>query len=295
VALCIGIDAYPSAPLAGCVRDAEAWSAELRRQNFSVSTLLNGEATRDGIIGALSSMVDSASSGDVLVLQYSGHGTQVEDLDGDESDRFDEAFVPIDYERGALLLDDDLAEIYRRLPQGVLLTLFMDCCHSGTNSRFRPVETRASRPGLRRRFLPMTPELEEAHRAFRGGRRAAPQDETSLDGVVHVAACLDNQYAYEMDGAGNFTRVAVPALRAALARRDTNEVYVSQVAADVEALGHPQTPRLMKLPTALAGRPVLEPLGTGSVGTAPEGAELGAAGDLLYHLHAAIRIVQQEQ
>ena len=64
------------------------------------------------------------------------------DLNGDESDRYDEALVPIDYDTGALLLDDDLADIYRQLPDGAVLTLFMDCCHSGTNSRFTPMERR---------------------------------------------------------------------------------------------------------------------------------------------------------
>jgi hypothetical protein len=295
VALCVGIDAYPTSPLAGCVRDAEAWTGELRRQGFSVTTLVDRQATRQGIIESLSSMVAAAAPGDVLVLQYSGHGTQVADLDGDETDRYDEAFVPVDYQSGALLLDDDLAGIYARLPRGALLTLFMDCCHSGTNSRFRPVDTRAARAGLNRRFLPMTPALEEAHRTFRGvsrGRRD-PAAEASLEGVVHFAACQDNQYAYEMDGAGNFTRVAVPALLTAIPGRETNESFLARVAQQVQAFGHPQTPKLMRLPAALAGRPVLEPPGAAGVGQGMDVMGAAAGGELLYHLQAALRLAQE--
>jgi hypothetical protein len=76
-------------------------------------------------------LIGSAAPGDVVAFQYSGHGTQLEDEDADESDRFDEAFVPIDFQAGAFLLDDDLAAVYATLPAGVQLTLFMDCCHPG--------------------------------------------------------------------------------------------------------------------------------------------------------------------
>ncbi len=113
-------------------------------------------------------LVDSARAGDSLVFQYSGHGTQAEDLNGDESDRYDEALVPIDYTSGALLLDDDLADVYRRLPDGAVLTLFMDCCHSGTNSRFAPIDRSAA---SRRRATP----VPRADPRSRGGAPAIPR------------------------------------------------------------------------------------------------------------------------
>ena len=167
----------------------------------------------------------------------------------------------------------------------------MDCCHSGTNSRFRPIETRAAAPGLGRRFLPMTAALEEAHRQFRARTRAArPAPVTSLPGVVHFAACQDNQYAYEMNGSGNFTRVAVPALRAAVSGRHTNEAYLSRIAQDVLTFGHPQTPKLMKLPSALEQRPVLAGLDAGTA--ASGGVNSSSRNDLLYHLEAAARLAR---
>ena len=166
-ALCVGIDRYASVPLSGCVRDARAWSAELNALGFSVSMLLDLDATRERIVRELTNLVTSAAPGDVLVFQYSGHGTQVEDIDGDEADHFDEAFVPVDYETGAFLIDDDLARIYGNCPAAPLLTLFMDCCHSGTNSRFVPFDSRPLGTREHRRYLPMSPWLEQAHRAFR--------------------------------------------------------------------------------------------------------------------------------
>lgn len=259
-ALCIGIDHYPTSPLSGCVADAGSWKTALVDLGFAVSTLLDREATRSRILDALTALVASARPGDELVFQYAGHGTQASDLDGDEQDGFDEAFVPVDYETGALVLDDDLADVYRQLPAGARLTLFMDCCHSGTNSRFAPREPDPTSSRQRRRFLPLSPWLEQAHRAFRSRLPAATTraaSVTSVDGVVHIAACRDNQYAYESDGSGNFTRVATAALAEAVGRRDTNEAFTEAVAEAVAALGNPQTPGLMRLPAALRHQPLL--------------------------------------
>jgi hypothetical protein len=258
-ALCVGIDSYPTAPLAGCVRDARTWEGVLSGLNFQVTTILDTDATRQRVLDALGSLVRSAAPGELIVFQYSGHGTQAEDLNVDESDRYDEALVPVDYQSGALLLDDDLAEIYRQLPAGAVLTLFMDCCHSGTNSRFAPIDRSAARGSERRRFLPLTPELEAAHRQFRA-RASTPEPTTpeeSLPGVIHFAACLDNQFAYESDGQGHFTKIASAALAAAVANASTNEAFGNDVASKVIALGRPQTPRLMRLPPDLSNRPLL--------------------------------------
>jgi hypothetical protein len=258
-ALCVGIDGYPSSPLAGCVRDARSWATALESLKFDVTLLLDRRATRARVLEALGRMIEGALPGETLVFQYSGHGTQVEDLNGDERDRYDEALVPIDYESGALLLDDDLADVYRRLPAGVVLTLFMDCCHSGTNSRFAPLDRSAARGTERRRFLSLTPELEAAHRDFRA-REGSPRPTTaeeSLPGVIHFAACLDKEYAYESDGQGHFTGAASPALADAVAGSVTNEDFARAVATKVLALGRPQTPRLMRLPAGLTKRPLL--------------------------------------
>lgn len=280
-ALCIGIDSYATAPLGGCVRDAQAWATALGDLQFGVTTLLDTDATRARVLEALRTLVGSAQPGELIVFQYSGHGTQAEDLNGDESDRYDEALVPIDYQSGALLLDDDLADVYRLLPAGAVLTLFMDCCHSGTNSRFAPFDRSGAHGSERRRFLRLTPEIEEAHRAFRAreGSPAPTTAEESLPGVIHFAACLDHQFAYESGGQGHFTRMATADLAAAVSSGATNESFAGDVAAQVIAIGRPQTPRLMRLPADLANRPVLGGGAPATVAAAPGVAAAGAGSD----------------
>ncbi|MGZ5884248.1 MAG: caspase family protein, partial [Burkholderiaceae bacterium] len=141
VALCVGIDSYPSAPLGGCVNDARAWADALTRLGFGTpSTLFNQQATRDAIVQQLTALVAASRSGDVIVFQYAGHGTQVPDLDGDElggdTPGEDEAICPYDFASGNLVIDDDMRIIFGNLPDGVNLTCFFDCCHSGTITRF---------------------------------------------------------------------------------------------------------------------------------------------------------------
>jgi hypothetical protein len=85
----------------------------------------------------------------VLVFQFAGHGTQLPDADADEEDPGgvdqDEALCPFDHVSGEYIVDDDLAALFMALPQGVNLTCFIDCCHSGTICRI------AAPPGRRRR------------------------------------------------------------------------------------------------------------------------------------------------
>ena len=44
-ALCIGINSYASAPLAGCVNDALDWAKFLTIRGYATATLLDSAAT----------------------------------------------------------------------------------------------------------------------------------------------------------------------------------------------------------------------------------------------------------
>ena len=156
-ALCIGINNYPGTQmdLAGCVNDAKAWSDELRSRGFSVETLLDAQATKAAMLAGFKSVIGGAKSGDVVAITYSGHGTYVPDLNGDEVDGLDEALCPYDIQTGgAALTDDEIHAIFAARAAGVRLVLISDSCHSGTVTRAAapdPDAANASRP----RFMPM--------------------------------------------------------------------------------------------------------------------------------------------
>lgn len=266
-ALCVGIDAYPAPnTLQGCVNDTLLWKKALEAEKFTVQVLPQRDATHANIVSSLRGLITTAKRGDVLVFQYSGHGTQVPDTDGDEDDGMDEALVPIDFDSGAFLIDDDLRAIFDLLPEGVNLTVFIDCCHSGTITRM--LGRNSDGTDLRgARFLKHTDDWDElmnAHLRFReymNGMRAMPARGKIVGRNalrwVNYSACDATEVAFEHDGNGDFTRLAVRLLSGDLTRF-THRAFQDAV---IAAFGEKrrQTPQLDCADSATS-LPLLQPL-----------------------------------
>lgn len=78
-------------------------------------------------------LIEDCKPGDSLVFFFAGHGTQEEDLDGDEIDGKDETICPSDFRIHGKIVDDEINRtIVRPLPSGVTLHAIVDSCHSGT-------------------------------------------------------------------------------------------------------------------------------------------------------------------
>jgi hypothetical protein len=86
--------------------------------------------TKANILVALQSLIVNSGVNDELWIHYSGHGTQLRDTNGDESDRLDEAIVPVDYMTAGMISDDDLFNLIRHI-RGRAFLVF-DSCHSGS-------------------------------------------------------------------------------------------------------------------------------------------------------------------
>ena len=225
-ALCVGIDKYPAPnTLGGCVNDSMAWQQSLEKLNFTVTTLHDTQATHTAITRELRALVNGASAGDVIVFQYAGHGYQLADPDGDESDGKDEALVPIDFDSGAFVIDDEIREIFLTMREGVSLTCFLDCCHSGTATRFLMTNVSAGGGGKARVLItdPRTRrDLWRKHQAFaaeRASRAIATREivaDSSMIRWVSFAACRDRESALEHDGHGDFTKIATGIINAGI-------------------------------------------------------------------------------
>ena len=113
----------------------------------SVTTLVNQQATKAGIIGAFKRMAASCKQGDVVYIHYSGHGQQMTDVHNDETDGLDECWIPYDAYRkacktyhGEKHLTDDELNVYLNAirdkigAKGKLLVV-IDACHSGNGTR----------------------------------------------------------------------------------------------------------------------------------------------------------------
>ena len=213
-ALCIGINDYDVKPLSGCENDARRWKAFFESIGFSVELLLSAQATRANIVGTIAKLFENAQRGDVIAIQFAGHGTQVPDEDrgdeyGGDSPRQDEALVPIDYRTDGLLLDDDVGELCRGIPDGVSVTFFFDNCNSGTATRMF-MNSKSSNGTSR--FLPPTQEMIALNREARNRRgmsRSSFSNPYEGGREILFAACSSREPAWESGGSGDFTRHAM--------------------------------------------------------------------------------------
>ena len=213
-ALTIGNDDYQTdgADLAACISDMTAWEDCLRNTlGFDeVSTLPNARLAE--MNEGMSRAIQRTRSGDVLVIHYSGHGTYRQDVSGDEDDGRDEGLVPTDDLRGEMMWDDDIRPLYDRIDPGAHVFVFMDCCHSGSNSRFGfgGASPRDFGGNKRARFFPYP------QRFMRGLRnRGSRTHFQAADNMRHIqfSACLDHQLAMEENGHGDFTRYMLEFIR----------------------------------------------------------------------------------
>ncbi len=243
-ALCIGINEFESLPmsswLSGCVNDAHDIAAMLRDRGFgsrSVTVLVDAGATKAHVMDALTALVGRSRAGDQLVLTFSSHGTQVPNLPGDDSepDGLDEAFACHDirragdeWDRDTVIVDDELRALFETVPDGVLVEVVLDTCHSGTGLKDLDDLQQAMLLGRRPRYLPPPTRrgLSRA-RAIRSARPARTVDRKALVELtgargagarpVLFAACRPDQTAADatFDGRANgaFTHLFLEALR----------------------------------------------------------------------------------
>jgi metacaspase-1 len=233
-ALIVGINAYPAPnTLHGCVNDAMDCKATLEARGFACTMVLDAQATKAGILAGLNALVNGAQSGDSLVFAYSGHGSQVRDVSGDETDGWDEVICPVNWPQ--YVSDDDLRGIFNRLPAGTILDVFLDSCHSGTGTR------EILEPGITIKALP--PLMKKRHTSKKGKVNKAI---VLVPGLNHClqAGCADNQTSAEvsMGGVprGAFSYYEYKAIRAGYTRAGAI-TYAEQRLA---ALGLNQVPQL---------------------------------------------------
>ena len=177
-ALLVGISDYGNA-----MEDPNKWAnisganditlltPAFKAQGFSVTSLVDSEATHAGITKALDKLAKESKKGDLVYIHFSMHGQPYEDLNGDEEDGWDEALIPVDaemlyaegvYEGNNHLLDDELEvyfnDIRNKLGSDGQLLVILDACHSGTASRGDDDHIRGTRVGFTRSGKDYTPD-----------------------------------------------------------------------------------------------------------------------------------------
>ena len=222
-ALVIGIGEYED-PAWGRIhgdRDAGAVAGMLRENGFrDLSVLVGREATKAAIVAQFELLAGRCETGDTVYVHFSGHGQLVTDVDGDESDGWDESWIPYDAcrkycprDHGERHLCDDeinvlLTSVRERIGEDGLLAVSVDACHAGDSTR-RPEQNTVVRGVYDGFVIPLT-----------GRHRAARRRERWLT----LSACRDYQLNQELpDGSGRLS-AALCTLAAELCGLENDEL-----------------------------------------------------------------------
>lgn len=134
-----------------------------------IKTLVNKQATKKQIVSEFKKLSKRCRAGDIVYIHFSGHGQRMTDIDGDEEDGLDEAWIPYDgylqygnKDRGEKHLVDDeigqlLTDIRDRIENEGYILLTVDACHSGDSSR--DISKECVRGTERKFVIPINPAL----------------------------------------------------------------------------------------------------------------------------------------
>lgn len=232
VAVCIGWTAVdPTSPdfagwngdCPGCNLDAWKMYDIAKAYGFNdVSILLNAEATWTKMESHVLSKVKDLTTNDLVLLAMSGHGTQVKDLNGDESDGMDEAICTWD----KIVVDDVLLQTLYKFPSGLRVVLINDQCHSEGNFR-----------GLKRagRFITRTVTLGK-YGKVKG--KILIKNITRKDGwtmqLIQFAGCHEHDYSYGDSLGGRWTMTLADTLKETLSWKQWFEAAKAKMSSEQE-------------------------------------------------------------
>lgn len=279
-ALIVGINEYqnPNNNLSGCVNDAMDMAETLKICGFprtKIKLLFNEQASKAGILNGLNWLTKDAAENDVLVFYYSGHGSNVADLDDDEHDNVDEIIVPwdIDWRTQKYITDDNLYDLFtNKVPKTVRTDVILDSCYSGSATRS---QFRYEGQYRQQRFLPPPLDHQFAINSmipqFTKKKEMGQKIVAKTQNDVLWSGCQENQVAWELELGGQvrgaFTYYFTRILRKSNGQLPREEIYTTlrnSMASD----GFEQVPNLeVPNPEALGIFPFRK---TGEIDTAEE-------------------------
>jgi metacaspase-1 len=229
-ALLVGVGhyQYPGIDLPAIDLDLERMRETLNRlgfENRQIRTLLDEQATSTAVVKEFSTWLrEGVKPDDRVVFYFSGHGSNVPDLDGDESDGADEVLVTHDMHRRnvvgrstlqGVVTDDQIAALIAKIPSRNVIVL-VDACHSGTVTRSFTLDNRSltREPVFVKSFV--YPGMPESQSGFTRDLSRAVE---SGQNFVSLTAAGDGEKAIGTMSGGIFTTAVTQSIAAAAAAR----------------------------------------------------------------------------
>ena len=163
----------------------------------NIKILRDKQATIEGMRQQLKWLAKNVSQDDHIFIYFSGHGSQVEDKNGDEEDGLDETLYLYD----GHLIDDEFGELLKNIPSQNVVVL-VDACHSGTGTKSLANNRYAATQGQVKSWRDSKTPYRPASRKS----LAVEAIEQKSDNYVAMAAAQDNQSAIATPSGSIFTK-----------------------------------------------------------------------------------------
>jgi len=185
--------------LSGCNNDMELAKSFL--YDFQVRQFRDSQVTRKTFRDQILYAKQNAIAGDTVIVPYSGHGSYVDDVHGDEPDGVDETLYLWD----GNFIDDETEALLSDIPYGVTFVLILDSCFSGNKPRDINSKSRFMSP---KKYIPAYNRVKKAILSMGNVIvfSACAENETSADAYIagqwngafsyYLWNCLDRSFTY---------------------------------------------------------------------------------------------------
>lgn len=205
-ALIIGVGKYQNsqANLPGIDYDVDMAVQMAKRLGFEkIITLRDDKATIGNIKQNLENIAQSIGENDKVLIYYSGHGSNIDDTSGDESDGKDETLYVYD----GNLVDDELNN-YLNAIKSKEMVILMDSCHSGTATKSLPQNRYGQTVGYIKAF-----DVKNTNTRGMGRKNFVIETiNTSKTNYLAIAAAQDDQQALATKRGSYFTKALMETL-----------------------------------------------------------------------------------
>jgi len=211
-----------SGRLNACENDARDLGELAKSLGFEWNgPLLTQHATSVAVKQQVAEIAGRLQPGDLFMLTYSGHGSQVANTnpeDDPEQDKLDETWCLYDRE----FLDDELFSLFSLFAPGVRVVVFSDSCHSGTVAKAAPGEPIDEFAVAKMLPLDVSTATEKKNEALYSQlQRDIPTKrlQSVAATVVLISGCQDNELSRDGRLNGAFTGALLEAWNDPDARR----------------------------------------------------------------------------
>lgn len=234
--------------LSGCINDANNIKTLISSWGFSIDYFMTefepgaNYASKTNILTNLTNFINSLASGDTAYIQYSGHGSLINDTNGDEISGKDSVIVPMDYTSSGFIVDDNIRSILIEAKVGVNIFAVFDSCNSGSvcDFRYNLIDTSyRGDPTKKLRVFDINDWIQ------RQDVIVNTKYSDSLANIISLSGCKDNQFSYEIEYKGQ-RGGALSIVMTTLLKNFTPTIKIPDFLSNIRyALNGIQTPSLM--------------------------------------------------